>query len=313
MDGKVSFLLAKGISPATTTAYHSGLRRYTHFCQQFQCNLFPLDETTLCRFITHLYEAHLTVSTIRLYLSALRFHQIIRGGADPSLSSFSRLHYVLRGISRSTPKYTRPRRLPITLPILHILYQMWSVTPGFDHTMWWAACCLGFFAFLRCGEFTDSPTQPSQITAADIAIDSRANPRHMAVTLRHSKTDPFGAGITLHLGRSGTNICPISAILAYLTIRPAHPGSLFLHSNGQPLTRANLISAVREALQGAGLDVTRYSGHSFRIGAATAAAAVGLPDSLIQTLGRWKSQAFLSYIQTPEQQLLSVTSRLASC
>ena len=37
--------------------------------------------------------------------------------------------------------------------------------------------------------------------------------------------------------------------------------------------------------------------HSLRIGGASAMAAAGLPDYLIQKMGRWKSLAFLMYIR----------------
>ena len=36
-----------------------------------------------------------------------------------------------------------------------------------------------------------------------------------------------------------------------------------------------------------------YSSHSFRIGAATAAAAAGVPDWCIQGLGRWLSDCYI--------------------
>ena len=44
------------------------------------------------------------------------------------------------------------------------------------------------------------------------------------------------------------------------------------------------------------LPVTLFKLHSLRIGGASALAAYGVPDSLIQKLGRWKSLAFLQYI-----------------
>ncbi|KAI0820425.1 hypothetical protein BC628DRAFT_1276145, partial [Trametes gibbosa] len=45
-----------------------------------------------------------------------------------------------------------------------------------------------------------------------------------------------------------------------------------------------------------GLDSSKYSGHSFRRGAATSAAAVGYADHEIQLLGRWRSDAYKLYI-----------------
>ena len=179
--------------------------------------------------------------------------------------------------------------------------------------MLWAACTLGFFAFLRSGEFTVVPgRKEGLLSPADIQVDSRQSPKFISITLHSSKTDPFGNGCTLYIGHTDSEICPVTAVLAYLAIRPPIHVPLFLHANSSLLTWSSLVSAVRSALSDSGLDLSRYMGHSFRIGAATSAALAGLPNSLIQTLGRWKSTAFQRYIRTPRDTLLATSQVLTS-
>ena len=68
---------------------------------------------------------------------------------------------------------------------------------------------------------------------------------------------------------------------------------------------------LREALSRAGFDPSLYSGHSFRFGAATTAAAAGIEDALIKTLGRWRSSAYSVYIKMPSSYLSILTSHIA--
>ena len=205
-------------------------------------------------------------------------------------------------------------RLPVTPIILQAIKQSLDDHPGFDSTMIWAACCLGFFGFMRCGEFTlpDAAKfeKGKHLAASDVAVDSHTNPSTIAVTLHYSKTDQFGNGATIYLGRTRNTICPVSAVLQYLAIRPPTEGPLFVLESGAPLTKRVFITRVREALRQAGIDSSNYKGHSFRIGAATTASACGLNEGLIKSLGRWTSAAYQAYIRIPPAELASISATL---
>ena len=100
------------------------------------------------------------------------------------------------------------------------------------------------------------------------------------------------------IGLGSPLLCAVQAVVSYLARRGHCPGPLFLLENGLPLTHLLVTDRLRAILLSAGLPGD-FSSHSFRIGAATSAARVGVPDHLIQVLGWWKSDAYKQYIRTP--------------
>ena len=151
----------------------------------------------------------------------------------------------------------------------------------------------------------------SSLTLEDVAVDKHDNPSLVRIRLKQSKTDPFRHGVDIFLGRTHADLCPVTALLAYIAVRPAVQGPLVVFEDGSLLSRDKLVSAIRSALQLAGVDAWNYTGHSFRIGAATTAAQVGLEDSVVKMLGRWESSAYHCYIQTPRETLASLSACLA--
>jgi len=263
-----------------------------------------ITEDTLVSFVTHCQQSlRLRHDTIKLYLSGIRFHYIKSKNQD-IFSSNLQLPYIMRAIKKTQDNISVPARLPITFSILsdvHNALKRGLVSP-FTDLMYSAIFTMAFYGFLRCGEFTIKSVADTYVQLQDINI----MPDHSKYTLllRSSKTDPFGKGVSVHIFQTQP-LCPVSIMANYLSTRiasGARPHSpLFLDSemSSTPLARATFITVLREALARAGYNDSHFSGHSFRIGACTSAAAAGVEDHLLQVLGRWKSGCYTRYIHTP--------------
>ena len=123
------------------------------------------------------------------------------------------------------------------------------------------------------GELLPGAFNPSTSLAwSDIAVDIQVNPSMVHIHLKKSKCDQFGAGVGIILGHSGKDLCPVSALLSFISARGSTPGPFFLDSGRKPIIKPWFVEKIRECLNRAGLPQHQYAGHSFRIGAATTAA-----------------------------------------
>ena len=296
---------------ATLKVYRTGTNRHTSFCVLYTVTQpFPVSKDVLIHFVEYLYMEELKAGTIKSYLVSVHHAQIALGLGNPQIEEMSRLKCVTHGVKSLTSGPTCSR-LPITLSLLTQLHHSWCIERSDRNaTMLWAAVTMCFFGFLRVGEIVAPPGSgfdPSiHLSVGDVSVYSHSIPSYLAVSIKASKTDPFRQGVTIYLGRTHDWICPVATMLNYLVVRGTSKGPLFIFRDGTHLTHDNFVSAVHKALSTAGVDTSKYAGHNFRIGATTMAAKLSIQDSLIRTMDRWESSAYLLYIHTLREKICSV-------
>jgi integrase len=171
---------------------------------------------------------------------------------------------------------------------------------------------LGFAGALRRSELV-------ALTLADVtAVPGRG----LLLTIGRSKTDQQGRGepVAIAANPADPDFCPQTALQAWLVHR--HQGAdlyadlpaadrdarpLFCavtksgRITGTTLSDKAVVRLVKQAAADAGLDATRFAGHSLRAGLATAAgnAGAGLPALMRQTRHRSTAVA-LGYLRPAE-------------
>ena len=133
------------------------------------------------------------------------------------------------------------------------------------------------------------------------------NVTEMILTVRGAKNDREGVGnrfnyrkVDLTLDPSKTAFCICSDMFFFASrARPLSKAPFFSSSiENWSLTAAVLNVAIKEVAEiGFRMDSARFSTRSLRVGGASALAAAGVPDYIIQKIGRWKSLTFLQYIR----------------
>lgn len=193
-------------------------------------------------------------------------------------------------------------RLPITPEILKKLVQ--SVGPlGFAYfvqVLLKAMYLLAFHAFLRVGEITGASLNTISRQSIQFVVNAQSKIHAAEINMEHFKHYKGKSCKVLYIeSNQDAEMCPVQALTRYCELRGAHGGPLFCFSDGKPVTRQYFTQQLQLSLLWAGYDTSLYKTHSFRIGAASTAANMGISDDKIQIMGRWQSDSFKKYIRIP--------------
>ena len=164
-----------------------------------------------------------------------------------------------------------------------------------------AMCSLAFFAFLRIGEITINSSDHSNLIMLpqlEQLVSSHGQVTALQLTISEYKHSATGRPFVIYIHKE-QSCCPVKTILDFISARGTVHGPLFCWPDWAPIKRHFFVEQLSRPLRFCNLDPAFYKSHSFRIGAATWAAAKGFTDTQIRQLGRWKSNAFVNYIRTP--------------
>ena len=151
-----------------------------------------------------------------------------------------------------------------------------------------------------------SAMRRSELVALNVN-DIHAEARGLRITIRRSKTDQTGKGVTIGVP-AGKRLKPVEALQQWLKRAAISEGPVFrrLSTNGERVLASRLSDRaiariIKARFANAGFDPEAFSGHSLRSGFLTSAAAAGASIWKMREVSRHKSVQVLSdYVQSAE-------------
>ena len=241
-------------------------------------------------FATYLHNyKHISVSSIRCYMSSIAFNAKLRLNIDPTKS------FGLKLLMNSYKKCDTHKliRKPITLIILNRLTEhiLSSHSAKHKRIVYALIYSLMYYGCLRISEICHTETPQHILKFGSICLNESEDRIEIQFSsYKHSHTDTP----TIAIKCDNSLRC---LFLKYLAQRGDLPGPFICHSDMSAYTRNDIVKHLKVNLQDLNYDPTEFNTHSFRIGRATDMAENGASESQIGLMGRWKSLAFKKYIK----------------
>lgn len=284
--------IANRVSKSSKMKYKSGVNRFIKYC--VDRNLEPVPtESNLSHFISEV-SREIQPKSVNTYLSGISYH-FNHSYPEVNINRLSaKVRDTMKGCQKSFSKPT-VRANAMELRDLEIAADFFKNT--FDDLLFNTILTIGFYGLHRLGELVESDREELK---DDRRLIKRWSLKILGVeefasySLPCSKTDTAFAGTLVIIpAKPKQKVCPLQTLMRYVVIRdtafPVNP-FLLVRANGFIPSRNWFMKRLYQVFG------CERSGHSLRSGGATAYAQAGVRMEVIQQMGRWKSDAFETYI-----------------
>ena len=295
---------------STRVAYASQYKTFVKFCETVNHNpLIPLSNQQICEMMVFYTSTH-KHTTLGQFMSAVNYHndlnQIPRFNMEIPL-----IKRVRAGLVNyySISEQVDPKK-PIGFTELAQFHSLIDHST-FEGAREWAIYLLGFFAILRRSEYIDSRIHMKHLFIHSLGL---------SITIPYSKTSLHEA--TVQVAKRNDLFCPVNAFNHYFSFIPSQISSikccsLFVSScdSTAAVNHRTVLATLKRRLTAIGLDSSLYGFHSLRRGGTTAMFAAGVPETIIQSHGRWSSLTYKQYLDTTvslEHSLIATKALMSS-
>ena len=268
----------------TVRAYKSDFKDFGLFCVKNGFKTLPSDPKIVSLYLTYLSTKHIKLSTIKRRLVSIGVIHKMKG------------HYLdtkhpiiienLMGIKRRkgiVQKGKKPILINDLKKIIDVINEqkIEDIKKLRDKSI----ILIGFSGGFRRNEIVSLDVED-----LDFVFEG------LKITVRRSKTDQFGEGLTKGLPYFENKIyCPVTTLQRWLNVSKIKRGPLFRRfSKGSKLTNNRLTDQtvaliIKHYLNYTNINSSNYSGHSLRSGFATSAAEAGAEERSIMAMTGHKS------------------------
>lgn len=268
---------------STRKAYRADFAAFTAWCAGRGVSALPARPETVAGYLASEAEAGRKPSTIGRRCAAIGHGHKLAGMEPPTNSELVKA--TLGGIRRAVG--AAPNRK--TPAVAEVCRDMAKAAPAgkLKGLRDRALLLLGFGGAFR----------RSELVALDVA-DLDETDEGLRVTIRRSKTDQEGHGVTIAIVRGGA-CCPVRAVRAWLDVAGINEGPVFrpVRKGGRVrdrrLTANSVCDIVKAYADKIGLDAVAFGAHSLRSGFLTSAARRGASIFKMRDVSRHKSMDVL--------------------
>lgn len=278
----------------TQTAYKSLRKAFVRWCVGRGLDSLPATVKTIVDYIAYLADSDYSLAYINSSLSAIKFAHELAGHTSPTLSPD--VSIVFAGIKRAfadDPKSHKVvKKAAIELDDLQALIDVLpdNLTGKRDK----ALLLIGFAGAFRRSELVAIDADNVKVTRAKVVI-----------TLPKSKTDQEGKGTTKVVPTlENVDLCPVTALRDWLNTSGIKSGCIFRqidqwgHVRDTGLTGQSVALIIKRYATLAGLNASRFAGHSLRRGLVNAALENGATTTDIRQVTKHQTEsAFNEYVE----------------